>query len=153
MNHPHSQAPVLVPAGPKTTIRAFGAETEFLLTGEQTGGKLCQWIETTPPGTGPPPHWHENDDEWFHVLEGRVSFLIDGAWNEVGSGATAYVPKGAVHSFKNVGETPLRMMISTSPAGFETFFTRCAAEFAKPSGPDLRRIAEIAAEHGIHFAV
>lgn len=152
MTHPRSQAPVLVPAGPKTIVRAFGAETEFLLTGEQTGGKLCQWIETTPPGFGPPPHWHENDDEWFHVLEGRVSFLTDGTWNEVGPGASAYVPKGAVHAFKNVGETPLRMMISTSPAGFETFFTRCAAEFAKPSGPDQRRIAEIASEHGIHFA-
>jgi quercetin dioxygenase-like cupin family protein len=153
MSKPPSHPPVLVPCGPKPIVRAFDEEVEFLLTGAQTDGKLCQWIETTPPGVGPPPHWHENDDEWFHVLEGRVSFLTEGTWNEVGPGATAFVPKGAVHAFENVGDTPSRMLISTSPAGFETFFTRCAAEFAQPGGPDMQRVNEIAGEHGIHFAV
>jgi hypothetical protein len=30
-------------------------------------------------------------------------------------------------------------------------FSRCAEGFAKPGGPDKERIAEIGAEHGIHF--
>jgi hypothetical protein len=43
------------------------------------------------------------------------------------------------------------MLISTSPAGFELFFARCAEEFKKPDGPDINRVVEISAEHGIHF--
>jgi len=49
------------------------------------------------------------------------------------------------------GEQPLRMLISTAPAGLERFFARCADEFGRPDGPDMRRIVDISAEHGIHF--
>jgi hypothetical protein len=63
------------------------------------------------------------------------------------------LPKNSVHAFKNVGGVPLRMLITTAPSGFETFFNRCATEFANPSGPDMPRIMEISAEHGIHFAL
>src|SRR5438046_7615589 len=34
----------------------------------------------TRPGGGPPPHYHSNEDETFHVLEGRFAFLADGQW-------------------------------------------------------------------------
>ena len=44
------------------------------------------------------------------------------------------------------------MLIHTAPSGFETFFARCAEEFAKPNPPDMSRIVEISAEHGIHYS-
>ena len=109
------------------------------------------WTEITPPGGGPPPHHHVNEDEAFHVLEGRVAFLSDGEWHEVGPGGAAYMPRGVVHTFKNVGDQPSRMLISTTPSGFEKFFARCAEEFAKPGGPDMPRIIQIGVEHGIYF--
>jgi hypothetical protein len=34
---------------------------------------------------------------------------------------------------------------------FEKFFARCADEFARPEGPDMKRVVEISAEHGIYF--
>jgi hypothetical protein len=43
------------------------------------------------------------------------------------------------------------MLLSTIPAGFDLFFSRCAEEWAKDGGPDMARIFQIAAEHGIHF--
>jgi hypothetical protein len=43
------------------------------------------------------------------------------------------------------------MLVHTSPSGFEVFFARCAAEFAKPGPPDMSRLVEIAGEYGIHF--
>ena len=153
MNPTPGLHPTIVPSGQNPAIHAFGEEVVFHLTGEQTGGAFTQWVETTPPGAGPPPHWHTNEDEWFFVLEGRVSFLTDGVWHEAGPGAAAFMPKNSVHAFKNVGDVPLRMLITTAPSGFETFFTRCATEFANPSGPDMPRIMEISAEHGIHFAL
>ena len=145
-------SPVLVPADSNPPVHAFGGEVMFLLTSEQTGGSLTQWIETTPPGGGPPPHWHEREDEWFHVLEGRGQLSDGGSLERGRPGSHRVHSEGAVHAFKNVGDTPLRMLISTSPSGFETFFTRCAAEFDRPGGPDMQRITEIAGDHGIHFA-
>ena len=132
-------------------LEAFGEEITILLSGEQTGGRQTMWLETTPPEGGPPLHFHINDDETFHVLEGRVAFFQNSEWQEVGPGGSAFVPRGELHTFKNVGDQPSRMLLSTAPAGFEVFFGRCAEEWAKPGGPDMARIFDIAAEHGIHF--
>jgi len=132
-------------------LRAFGDDVIIHLDGEQTGGKLTMWTGTMPPGGGPPPHYHLNEDETFHVIEGRVAFFANGEWREVGPGGTAFMPRGAVHTFKNVGDQPSRVLIMTTPSGFEKFFARCAEEFAKAGGPDMARIVQIGAEHGIHF--
>ncbi len=141
----------IVPPGAGPVLRAFGEEIHLHLTGEHTGGRSALWTEITPPGGGPPPHYHLHEDEQFFVVEGRVAFLSEGRWTEVGPGTSAFMPRGVPHSFRNVGDHPLRMLISTSPAGFETFFARCADEFARPEGPDMPRVIRIAAEHGIHF--
>lgn len=109
------------------------------------------WIEVTPPGGGPPPHYHLNEDEWFFPLEGRVEFFKDNAWTEVPIGSAVFMPRGVVHTFRNSGDKPLNMLIHAAPSGFETFFARCAEEFAKPNPPDMSRIVEISAEHGIHY--
>lgn len=132
-------------------LHAFGEEMHLYQTGEETGGRFAQWLEITPPGGGPPPHYHTNEEEWFHVLEGCVSFFRDGQWVEAGPGARVHCPRHSVHAFKNTGVEPARMLITTMPAGFEVFFARCAGEFAKPGGPDMARILEISAEHGIFF--
>src|SRR6266545_2973693 len=141
---------VVPPSGGKF-IRAFGDEITVHLGATETDGKYTMFTVITPPGGGPPPHYHLNEDEWFFVLEGRIAFLLDGKWHEVGPGGAAFMPRGVIHTFKNVGDRPSRMLLTTTPSGFEKFFARCAAEFAKPSGPDMSRIIEIGAEHGIHF--
>ncbi len=132
-------------------VRAFGEEVRYLLTGAETGGELTQWIETTPPGVGPPPHYHEREDETFLVLEGRVEFFRNDVWTEVPVGTSVYMPRHEVHAFRNCGSTPLKMLISTMPSGFEVFFSRCAEVFAEPGEPDMARLLAISAEHGIHF--
>lgn len=141
---------VTLPEGARR-LEAFGETAHFLLTGAETGGKYTQWVEETPPGNGPPAHFHTREDEWFHVLEGRFSFLKDGEWSEVPVGSAVYMPKGAIHSFKNVGESVGRLLVTTAPSGFEDFFAECAAEFAQTGGPDMSRIAGICGRHGIYF--
>ncbi len=132
-------------------LHAFGEEVHLYQTGEETEGRFTLWLEITPPGGGPPPHYHESEDEWFHVLEGRVSFFRNGEWTEVGPGARVFAPRGSVHTFKNTGDTPSRMLLTSAPSGFEIFFARCAEEFSRPGGPDMPRVLAIAGEHGIHF--
>lgn len=143
--------PFVVAPGEEKIMRAFGAEMTFYLTGEHTGGRYMLATITAPPGQGPPPHYHENEDECFIVQEGRMSFFIAGQWHEVTPGTIVFAPKLSVHTLKNVGDTPARILVSASPAGFEIFFARCEKEFQKQGGPDMARIAEISAEHGIHY--
>ena len=134
-----------------TVLRAFGEEVIIHLSGKDTGGTLALWTEITQPGGGPPPHYHENEDETFLVQEGRFGFFRDGRWEELGPGGIAFMPRNVIHTFKNVGDSPGRLLISTHPSGFEVFFARCAEEFAKPTPTDMERIMAISAEHGIHF--
>ena len=150
-NNVSGESAIIVGPGNGRVLHAFGEEVTILLDGEQTGGRLTMWLETTPPGGGPPLHFHINDDETFHVLEGRIGFFQNSKWEEVGPGGSVFVPRGQLHTFKNVGNEPSRMLLSTTPAGFDVFFSRCAEEFARSGGPDMHRVFEIAAEHGIHF--
>lgn len=142
----------VVPPSGGRIIRAFGDEITVHLGAAETGGKYTMFTSVTPPDGGPPPHRHMNEDEWFLVLEGRAEFFKDGAWVEVPVGTAVFTPKGVVHSFRNAGDKPLRMLVHTVPSGFEEFFLRCAAEFARPGPPDMARLVQIAGEHGIHFA-
>ena len=140
--------------GEGCVLRAFGEEVTMLLDGQHTAGKFAMWTEVTPPGGGPPAHYHLNEEELFYVISGRVGFLLNDKWHEVGPGGTASMPRGVLHTFKNVGDQPSNMVIMTMPSGIEKFFARCAEEFAKPGGPpEMQRLFEIGVEHGIHFAL
>ena len=141
----------VVPKNKGKVLKAFDTEITVFLGSAETDGKYTVFSETTPPGGGPPPHFHDNEDEWFFPLEGRVEFLIDGAWQEVPMGTVVFAPRGTTHTFRNPGDEPLRMLMQTAPAGFEVFFERCAEVFASADGPDMDRIGQIAGEHGIHF--
>jgi quercetin dioxygenase-like cupin family protein len=143
--------PIIRSPNEGTVLRAFGEEVIVHLSGKDTGGASALWTEITPPGGGPPPHYHENEDETFLVQEGRFGFFRDGRWEELGPGGVAFMPRNVIHTFKNVGDTPGRLLVSTHPSGFEIFFARCAEEFAKPTPPDMERIIAISTEHGIHF--
>jgi quercetin dioxygenase-like cupin family protein len=145
------KSPALVRPDEGRVLHAFGQEVTILLDGEHTNGTLTAWINVNQPGDGPPPHSHSIEDETFYVLDGRAAFLMDGEWREVGPGGSAFMPRGSIHTFKNVGDQPLRMLIMTVPSGFEKFFCRCDEEFGKPGGPDMSRVLQISEEHGIHF--
>lgn len=151
-----SQAPVALPGvfNPGTTLReihAFGDTMRLHLSGAETGGRYTMFTSVTPPGSGPPIHQHHLDDEWFHVLEGVAEFYYEGTWTRVEAGGSVFMPKGSVHTFRNAGDVPLHQLITLAPAGFDTFFSRCAEEFNQEGGPDHARLVAIAGEHGIVF--
>jgi uncharacterized cupin superfamily protein len=65
-----------------------------------------------PPGGGfRVPHWHEDLDEVFYVLEGEIEFLLDGEWKRVTAGSTVFVPAGTVHAFRNPSDSPARQLV------------------------------------------
>lgn len=143
--------PIIVQTGEGKDLHAFGEVITVLLGGEQTDGTLTVMFDVTPPGGGPPPHYHKKEDELFLVADGRLSFFAEGEWTEVGPGGVVYLPKGVVHTYRNVGTTPSRQWVLTTPSGFEQAFARCADEFAQPGGPNMERVVGILREQGIEF--
>jgi len=129
--------------------RMAGAGSSVLLGGAETGGQLAVLLLNVPPGGGPPLHVHEREDELFLVMEGTISFFIDGRWTDVGPGGAVYLPKGTPHRFRNAGTTPARQWALTTPSGFEHFLPRFNEEMARPGGPDWARIVALHAEFGM----
>jgi quercetin dioxygenase-like cupin family protein len=143
--------PIIVQPGTGKDLHAFGNVVSVMLGGDQTGGLISVMLDITPPGGGPPPHIHANEDEIFLVVEGRINYFVKEEWTEVAAGGVVYLPRGMVHCYRNVGNISSRQWIITIPSGFERCFARCAEEFAKPGGPDMNRIVEISREHGIEI--
>ena len=90
---------------PVKTFKVFGEPVEVLVSGEMTGGLSTTLTQTSPPGGGPPPHLHLNEDETFFVLEGKYEFLRDGEWHAIAHGETVLAKRGSVHTFRNAGTT------------------------------------------------
>ncbi len=120
---------IMVQPGTTKELHAFGDTLTVLLGGEQTGGALTMMLDITPPGGGPPLHVHSREDEFFLVVEGQLSYFADGQWTEIGPGGAVYFPTGVQHHYCNVGTTPSKHWILTTPSGFEHFFAACAEEF------------------------
>jgi quercetin dioxygenase-like cupin family protein len=143
---------LLARANESRQLHAFGETIVILLDGKQTGEKLTTFLSISPPGSGPGPHYHEHEDEWFYIVEGRVSFLIDGKWTELSPGHCVYSPRGSVHGFKNNTDQPISVLINITPAGIEHFFAEAAEEWAKPDR-EISRILGIAEKYGHHHLV
>jgi mannose-6-phosphate isomerase-like protein (cupin superfamily) len=146
-------APVILPPEEGRTLCAFGDTIQLKLGAQQTGGSLALGLGIVEPGSGPPPHLHRNEDELFIIAEGTMSFYVKGEWVDLGPGGVAFLPRGVPHTFRNRSNATVKQWILTTPSGFETFFGRCSEAFAAAGagGPDMGKIMQIAAEHGIEF--
>jgi quercetin dioxygenase-like cupin family protein len=106
-----------------------------LLRSEQSGGEVAV-IETGPgPGVGPPLH-HHDFDEAFYVIEGELTFQVRDELHRVGAGGLAFAPRGVPHTFANLSDAPARQLIVCTPAGFERYFARMAAERQGTNPPE-----------------
>ena len=100
-----------------------------LLRAEQSGGEVAV-IEgsTLPPGfAGPPLHFHDFD-EAFYVLEGELTFRLGDELVTRRAGELAFAPRGVTHAYANHSGAEARALIVCTPAGFERYFARMAAE-------------------------
>lgn len=94
----------------------------FKATSKQTNGNYTVIDQIVQPKNGPPPHIHQREDEAFYILEGRFSFLCGDKNSLFEAGSFIYIPKGTLHTFKNVDEKQGRLLVIITPAGLEEFF-------------------------------
>jgi mannose-6-phosphate isomerase-like protein (cupin superfamily) len=119
--------PVLVtPTGDAITVKA---DTR------STNGSLTVLELQVAPGSGPARHIHLREDEVWWVLEGDFRFKAGDTMLRASTGGMAFGPRGLPHNFQNIGDTPGRLLIITSPSGVERFFEQFAA-LPRPADAD-----------------
>lgn len=89
---------------------------------ETIGDYALLEVSVTPGIPGPPPHYHVDAPELFHLIEGQMEVMVDGTWHGLTTGESIMVPQNSVHSFRNIGEKESRFITTWSPRGFEGFF-------------------------------
>ena len=89
--------------------------------GVETGGSLTIYEFSMPPATaGPPEHLHRTWDEAFIVLDGEMTFLIDGETRRAPAGSIVFIPRGVLHTFCNASEAPARWCVIDASQPLDT---------------------------------
>lgn len=145
---------VYVPAGSAETRWVAGDTYTFTATAATTGGSLALIEASVPPGSGPPPHVHTNEDEAFYLLSGRLEISADEETFTAGPGDFVFVPRGTTHRFTNLGVEAARALILLTPGGFERFFldigmpARAGEQPPSLVAEELHRIVDLAPRYG-----
>lgn len=109
----------------------------FKATGKQTNGNYTVIDQIIQPKNGPPPHIHQREDEAFYIIEGRFSFLCGDKDSLFEAGSFIYIPKGTLHTFRNVDEKQGRLLVIITPAGLEEFFYSIGTPAVDLSNPPV----------------
>ena len=153
-------APTIRTLAEGRTIAVVGDVYRFLATGEDTNGKYALWEALVPPGGGPPPHVHSREEEGFYVLEGEITFTINGERVVATAGMFANMPVGTPHSFKNESNKPAKMLISVAPPGLEKMFMEVGVLLPEgvttalpPTKEEIEKLLAISPKYGIEIKV
>jgi mannose-6-phosphate isomerase-like protein (cupin superfamily) len=115
----------------------FGHVTVLIRASAETTGGAFTVIEEVPPMVDTPLHVHAKEDEMFYVLEGEHIVRCGDQEFHLDPGGVVFLPRGIPHSQRRVVPGRGRLLVLTSPAGFEGFFRELAeAERAGTLGPD-----------------
>ena len=155
-NKPETGVAHIRPGEGRRSLWVMGEMVTCKIPSDRTSGAYSLFEVTTPPGDGPPPHVQHWEDESFYVLEGEYEFLDGGRAIRAGVGSLIYVPRGNLHTHKNVGEGPGRMLVSQTPGGaheryFEELAKNPAAPFIFEGSPDDETVSAIATRYGIEI--
>jgi len=132
-----SQPPFTVSPGEGPTLPTpTGSSVTIKQTTRDTNGSMTVLELAIMPKDGPALHTHLREDELWWVLEGEFRFKLGDSIANLPQGGMAFGPRGTPHAFQNVGDTPGRLLVVTTPSGLERFFEQ-SAELRRPVDPDM----------------
>jgi|GEM_PF-2133958 len=91
----------------------------------ETLGTQIQWLdlENAEAGTvllaaetdGPPIHFHPQQEETFHILQGELSVYKQDKWITLKAGDVVTIPAKTPHSYKNTSKKPVLFEFHITP--------------------------------------
>jgi quercetin dioxygenase-like cupin family protein len=157
VNEPSAVAPIALRAGEGEALWFLGQLVTIKSSSESTAGRVGVTETLAPRGSGSPLHVHHNEDEWFYVIDGELTFWVGGQVITAPAGSFVYGPREVPHTFL-VSSEQARFLLVVEPAGFEGFVRALgqpAQELVIPppatEPPDVEGMARLAAEYGIEI--
>ena len=106
----------------------------------------------------PVPHIQTREHEGFYVLEGEVTFTVDGKEIIAKSGTAVNIPPNVIHSFKNKTNKLAKMLIILAPGGLENLFVEVGDEVSDPtiqpppmSEKQMKKFADVVSDYGVEI--
>lgn len=106
---------------PQGYRRYQGGYFRTLIAPEQSQNAMALIEFTLPRGAEPPLHVHQNEDESFYVLEGRLSVRVADTVTILEPGDALFAPKNIPHGFTILTESAKLLNLIT-PGTLHGFF-------------------------------
>jgi quercetin dioxygenase-like cupin family protein len=129
----------------------LGQPAMVKLAGSDTNDTVAVVHVTVPKMSGPPLHRHWREEEWFYVLDGEITFQVDGERFELIGGCSLFAPRGTAHTFQNFSDTTAHMLAMVTPAGLERFFEDVTTLHKGLSQPDLAGTEKLMNDYGMEL--
>ena len=140
-------------------IWTMGERMTMKATRMLTGNAFTLTEDLVAPGGEPPPHFHENEDEAFYILDGELRVTVGDETFHATPGTFIFLPRRTPHHWQVLGGRPARFLALFTPGGVEGFFlalgepARAATPPPPPAGlPDIDKIVQTAGQYGIRLA-
>lgn len=142
---------VVQPDDRSDPLQVVAGDRIWVLASKEATQGYEVFLQEGQPGSGPRSHSHDWD-ETFYVIEGDLTFSIDGEEMKAKAGTFVHLPAGTLHEFK-IGKNGAKM-ISITGAGSKasSLFSELAAENSKDS-PSQKNLIEIIARNGMHITL
>ena len=142
---------VIQPEDRDEPIQVVASDKTWVLASKEETKGYEVFLHDGLAGSGPRAHSHDWDETFF-ILDGDLTFKIDGEEMAAKPGTFVHIPAGTVHEFK-YGENGTKMIAITGVGSKAAkLFTELAAENAKES-PKQKNLIEIIARNGMHITL
>jgi quercetin dioxygenase-like cupin family protein len=127
-------APIALGPGEGEALWFLGELVTVKASSESTAGRVAVSEHLAPRGSGSPLHVHRNEDEWFYVTEGELTFWVGGQVIAATAGSFVYVPRDIPHTFK-VDSEQARFLFVVAPADIAQAAATAAEYGSEVLGP------------------
>jgi mannose-6-phosphate isomerase-like protein (cupin superfamily) len=109
-------------------LPSVSAGINVLVRDEDSAGRIAVMDNAVAADLSRPALHHHEFDELFYVLEGELTFQLGSEVVTRRAGELAFVKRGIHHRIANLSGAPARQLVVCTPAGFERYFARVAAQ-------------------------
>lgn len=114
------------------TAWVAGGRISFIETAETTNGEYTLLDVVVVPDGGTPLHFHENEAEWFFMLDGELEFQLEDQTVSAPPQTQVFGPQDGKHAFRNQTSDLARLLIYYEPTGVEDFFREVGQPVTDP---------------------
>ena len=101
--------------------------TKIIVGDVESEGRYTILSDLWKVGFKVPTHYHTKHFEAFYLLSGEAEWTVNGETHQMKAGNAIYIPAGALHSAKQLGDGPAHFMLVYSAGDYGAHLEREAA--------------------------